>query len=170
MTLLLVSGVHSTLQAQFLQLTFSVENETVIYNESALDFGQIASVDSVQVNIGDTRKGIFSITGQRFEEIRIEMLPPTYLLHESYPDCITDDCRIEVRLRFNFSYAIESLVGDDTVLRFNSNQNQFLTVLNPIGYNGNGTVQLFVFVHGVAITRGALSGNYKGDLIINVEM
>lgn len=154
---------------QFIQLFMEVEPEVEVRQVSTLRFGEIGAVDSVAVNFGDLRMGIMNIIGIRDQQVSVTVLSPEYLVLVGEDDCQTNDCRIETRLNLNFSYILNTIQELGMTVERLGNEQRYITSLSPPGGTSQEIVTLYMFVHGIAITRGARSGNYEGDLIISVD-
>lgn len=154
---------------QFIQLFMEIEPEVEVRQISALQFGELGSVDSVAVNFGDLRMGIMNIIGIRDQQVSVTVLQPEFLTLVGEEDCQTYDCRIETRLNLNFSYILNTVQNLGMIEERLGNEQRYITSLSPPGGTTQEIVTLYMFVHGIAITRGARAGNYEGDLIITVD-
>lgn len=166
---MIISGLSGPVYSQFIQFSIEVEPEVEVITEAELNFGAISTTDSVRINFGDVRMGIMSISGVRNQELTISAILPEYLQLTFDPECELEACRLTTYLDLMFSYDRNASSFNDVLTAVNLSQPSFQTRLAPPGSARPDLVNLYVFVTGAVVSRGAISGNYEGDLTILIE-
>lgn len=168
----LVVFMASSANAQFIQFTMLLDSELAVNVTSELSFGDLEPIDSVSVDIGDYRMGVIQVDGVTDQTVIIRIDTPQYLVHEDFPDCDSDECRINVSLSFVINK--QNDFSAEQVLRLRPIRDldglQVTLDGNQTGQSGTTPISsVYIGVFGQAITRFVIPGKYSGSLTLWLE-
>jgi hypothetical protein len=161
--------LSSSVNAQFIQFSMVLDSELAVNVTNELSFGALESVDSVSVDIGDYRMGVIQVDGVTHQTVVVRIDSPQYLIHEDFPDCDSDDCRIDVSLSYVINKVNSFEAGQIEGLRPISHLNGLQVTLdgNQTGQSGETPISsVYIGVYGQAVTRFVIPGNYIGSLTL----
>lgn len=149
-----------------------LDSELAVNVTNELSFGALESVDSVSVDIGDYRMGVIQVDGVTYQTVVIRIDSPQYLVHEDFPDCDSDECRIDVRLSYVINKVNSFEVDEVEGLRPISDLDGLQVTIdgNQTGQSGETPISsIYIGVYGQAVTRYVIPGNYIGSLTLWLE-
>lgn len=164
--------LSTSAKAQFIQFSMVLDSELSVNVTNELTFGALEPVDSVSVDIGDVRMGVIQVDGVTNQTVIVRLLSPQYLIHEDFPECDSDECRIDVRLSYVINKVNSFEPGQVEGLRPISQLDGLQVVLdgNQTGQSGETPISsVFIGVYGQAVTRYVIPGSYSGSLTLWLE-
>jgi hypothetical protein len=161
-----------TAEAQFIQFSMVLDSELAVNVTSELSFGALEPTDSVSVGIGDYRMGVIQVDGVTNQTVIVRITSPQYLLHEDFPECDSDECRIDVNLTYviNKQNVFEPGLVQGLLPISQLDGLQITLDGNQTGLSGTTPISsIYIGVYGQAITRFVIPGNYSGSLTLWLE-
>lgn len=158
--------------SQFIQFSMVLDSELAVNVTNELSFGALESLDSVSVAIGDYRMGVIQVDGVTHQTVVVRITSPRYLIHEDYPDCESDDCRIDVSLSYVINKVNSFEANQSSGLQPISNLDGLQVTLDGSQTGQSGATPIssvFIGVYGQAVTRYVIPGNYSGSLTLWLE-
>lgn len=160
----IIAGFLSPASAQYIRFHLEVETEASARNENSLNFGSL-QYGLVELNLGDSGAGVFSISGYEDAYISIKINAPEYLIHSR--SAVGD----RIRLNLKAAYANRGRDDPAKAVHLPGNSGRF-AVRDRSGEprpRSHHMQQFWLYIYGDMDIGRVADGLYRGTVTVRVE-